>query len=63
MNLRIMRLEEVKQITGLSKTSIYRLEKSGDFPTRVKIGKRSVGWFQNEIEDFLRSLCVPKSNN
>ncbi len=37
MNLRIMRLEEVKQITGLSKTSIYRLEKSGDFPTRVKI--------------------------
>ena len=60
MNLRIMRLDEVKKITGLSKASIYRFEKNGDFPKKVNIGKRSVGWFENEIEDFLLSL---KSND
>ena len=56
MNLRIMRLDEVKKITGLSKASIYRFEKNGDFPKKVNIGKRSVGWFENDIEEFLLSL-------
>jgi hypothetical protein len=31
MALRIMRLSEVKAVTGLSKTTIYRFEKKGDF--------------------------------
>ena len=30
MALRIMRLSEVKAVTGLSKTTIYRFEKEGD---------------------------------
>ena len=51
-----MRLDEVKKITGLSKASIYRFEKNGDFPKKVNIGKRSVGWFENDIEEFLLSL-------
>ena len=29
MALRIMRLNEVKAVTGLSKTTIYRFEKEG----------------------------------
>lgn len=56
MNLRIMRLDEVKKVTGLSKTSIYRFEKSGAFPKKVSIGKRSVGWFESDIEQFLLAL-------
>ena len=48
-----MRLSEVKSITGLSKTTIYRFEKEGRFPSRVSLGERSVGWFEDDIREFL----------
>ena len=56
MALRIMRLSEVKAVTGLSKTTIYRFEKEGRFPSRVSLGARSVGWFEDDIEGFLMGL-------
>jgi prophage regulatory protein len=56
MALRIMRLSEVKAVTGLSKTTIYRFEKEGRFPSRVSLGERSVGWFEDDVETFLLSL-------
>jgi prophage regulatory protein len=56
MALRIMRLSEVKALTGLSKTTIYRFEKEGRFPSRVSLGERSVGWFEDDIHEFLMSL-------
>ena len=58
MALRIMRLTEVKAVTGLSKTTIYRFEKEGRFPSRVSLGARSVGWFEDDIQSFLQSLRV-----
>jgi prophage regulatory protein len=51
-----MRLNEVKAVTGLSKTTIYRFEKEGRFPLRVSLGERSVGWFEDDIQSFLQSL-------
>ena len=56
MALRIMRLSEVKAVTGLSKTTIYRFEKEGRFPSRVSLGERSVGWFEDDVKGFLMSL-------
>ena len=56
MALRIMRLSEVKAVTGLSKTTIYRFEKEGRFPSRVSLGERSVGWFEGDVEAFLLTL-------
>jgi len=58
MVLRIMRLKEVKEVTGLSKTTIYRFEKEGRFPKRVSLGSRSVGWFEDDVENFLLALKV-----
>ena len=51
-----MRLNEEKAVTGLSKTTIYRFEKEGRFPSRVSLGERSVGWFEDDVEAFLMSL-------
>ena len=56
MALRIMRLSEVKMVTGLSKTTIYRFEKEGRFPSRISLGKRSVGWIEDDVQNFLMSL-------
>lgn len=62
MGLRIMRLSEVKAVTGLSKTTIYRFEKEGRFPSKVSLGERSVGWFEDDIEVFLMSLKAQRSS-
>ena len=46
----IIRLPEVQNRTGLSRSEIYRREALGQFPQRVSIGVRSVGWVSGEIQ-------------
>ena len=61
---RLLRLNEVTRLTSLSKSSIYRLEAIGRFPTRVRLGDRASGWFESEVEDFVTSrprLSAPRN--
>lgn len=46
---RLIRLPEVIRLTGLSKSTIYRLERKGLFPPRVKDGQHAVAWREREI--------------
>ena len=41
-NSRFYRINAVTEITGYSRSSIYRLENAGLFPARVKLGPKSV---------------------
>ena len=50
--LRFIRLAEVKDRTGLSKTEIYRRITEGTFPRPVPLGKRSVGWRSDELDTW-----------
>ena len=55
---RIMGKSEVFEVTGLSKTTIWRRVKSGDFPVPVRLGNfatRSVGWREGETENWIES--------
>ena len=47
-----IRLHQVKEITSLSKSSIYRLMADGDFPKQVALGARSVVWVKSQVEDW-----------
>ncbi|MSQ84997.1 MAG: AlpA family phage regulatory protein [Myxococcales bacterium] len=38
------RLPQVLAYTGLSRTTIFRLEKAGEFPAHVNLTSRAVGW-------------------
>ena len=49
----IYRLPAVLEITGLSKATIYRLINSGDFPPKVQLSPRCVGWRVADIEAWL----------
>lgn len=49
MTDRILRLPEVKTITGFGRSSIYRLAKAGKFPKPIKLGERASGWHESEI--------------
>lgn len=50
----ILRLPDVIQRTGLSKSTIYLWMKQGTFPSTVSLGPRSVGWLQSEIDNWIR---------
>ena len=51
--MRLIKLEEVKRNTGLGKTSIYELMKTGDFPASVKLIGNCVGWVETEVEQWI----------
>ena len=58
---RMMRIPEIIQVTGLSKTTIWRRVKNGDFPAPVRLGSmatRSIGWRESEVEGWLGSRPV-----
>ena len=53
MTKRILRLPEVIARTGLSRSTIYAFIDAGKFPDRVKLGPRMVGWFEDEIDQWI----------
>lgn len=50
----------VRQKTGLSDSTIERLEKAGLFPQRVKLNPygRSVGWISDAVDAWLQERPV-----
>lgn len=51
--MRILRLKEVIEKTGLSRSTVYRLEQNGGFPKRKMIAKRAVGWIEIDINKWI----------
>ena len=50
---RILRLPEVKHLTGLSRSSIYSKITQGEFPKQIRLGIRSVGWSEKEVLEWV----------
>lgn len=53
---RMLKLPEVIQVTGISKSAIARKEKAGEFPKRIKLGVRSVAWSETEINAWVQAI-------
>ncbi len=41
---RIIRPKDMVEVSGMSLSTIERMEKEGDFPKRRKLGRAAVGW-------------------
>lgn len=50
---RIIRLKEVLQRTGLSRSTVYERVAVGGFPKQVRLGGHSVGWVESEVDDWI----------
>lgn len=60
MSHKIIRLPEVKQRTGLSRSTIYLRMSKGLFPKSISLGERAVGWVESDIELWV-SECIAKT--
>ena len=47
--------KRVEDQVGKSRVQIWRDIKAGVFPAPLELGPNSVGWYQDEIDDWLKS--------
>lgn len=50
---RFIREAEVRRITGLSRSTRWRLERDRKFPKRRRISPNAVGWLASEIREWM----------
>jgi prophage regulatory protein len=58
-SLKIIRITQVKALTGFSKSYIYTLAKKGMFPKSLKLikGGTAVGWLESDINQWIED-CI-----
>jgi prophage regulatory protein len=59
--IRILRLSQVIEATGLGKTKIYELQAAGQFPMRVQVTTHAVGWIEEEVQAWLALRVAARS--
>jgi len=52
---RAIRINQVIARTGLSRTTIHREVKAGNFPNPISISKRSKAWIEREVDAWLNA--------
>ena len=57
--LKLLRFAAVRSRTGLSRSTIWRLERRGAFPRHRRISANAVAWVDEEINDWIRSKVGP----
>ena len=55
---RILRDDEVRERTGISRTTRWRLIKVEKFPKPVKLTEHAIGWRESSIDAWLASREV-----
>jgi prophage regulatory protein len=57
-SLQILRARDVEARTGLSRTSIWRLQRAGDFPPSQRLSPGTVGWIESEVSAWIKSRAT-----
>ena len=56
MTHHIVRPKDLVEKTGLSRSTLRRMELAGTLPPRVKLGEYCVGWHSSDVDAWLNSL-------
>ncbi|MGB1330904.1 MAG: helix-turn-helix transcriptional regulator [Gammaproteobacteria bacterium] len=51
--MKILRIDDVSHLTGLSKSSIYKQVRQNQFPQSIKLTARATGWDSREVEKWI----------
>ena len=50
---RLLRLRKAMELTGLTRSPLYRLIEDGDFPRPIKLTRRAVVWRYSEVQAWI----------
>jgi prophage regulatory protein len=59
---RFLMLPQVQEIVPYSASHIWRLERSGQFPQRVRLGGNRVAWLQSEVNSWVESKLAARTD-
>ncbi len=51
---RLLRFPAVRARTGLSRSTIWRLEQRAAFPRHVRLSPNTVGWLEDDVAGWIR---------
>lgn len=54
MKNKILRLKDVQETIGLSRSYIYGKLAEGCFPKPIPLGDRAVGWLESDIQHWIQ---------
>lgn len=57
---RILRKRELLNMIGLSDATVWRMERDGKFPKRLRLGGNSCGWLRSEIYEWMDQLSAAR---
>lgn len=55
MSKKLYRLPAVIEITGLGRSTIYRMMDEGTFPKPIRLGQRAIAWQDDMIREWIDS--------
>jgi len=54
----LLSVAEVCRITSLSRTTVWRMERAGDFPRRRQLSPGRVAWLESEIQQWIAARAA-----
>ena len=60
---RILSHATVLEKVPVSRTTLWRMERAGDFPKRIKVSKNRIGWFEADVEAWLEERKPSHDSN
>lgn len=60
---RLLPWPKVRDMTGISRTTAWRLQRAGDFPLPVVISPGRVGWRESELEAWKASRAPRRTSS
>lgn len=51
----ILRVPDVCKLLSISKPTLFRWRRIGIFIPEIKFGPNSVGWYRQDVEDWLKA--------
>lgn len=57
----IIRLRRTIEKTGLSRSTIYALEKRGDFPKKINLSPRTMGFLESEVDAWIAERAATRT--
>ena len=56
--MKALRWPQIHELTGMSRTTIWRLETAAKFPRRRRLTGNAVAWIEDEVMEWLDSREV-----
>ena len=60
---KFLMLSQVRDIVPYSASHLWRLERSGQFPRRVRLGGNRVAWLQSEVIGWVEAKLAARNSD